>query len=111
MGWVDGSQRLVPEAVVHAVPETFILQFFYHLVYMIWTPMSLDHLSHQIQEHLHDIRRIGRVRKDPTASDDEITEDIKQNSLRPGRVLALLPVRCDNLEGTSIEHLRQLQLG
>ena len=38
----------------------------------------------------------------------QITEEIEQNSLRPGRILALSPVGCDNLEGTSIEDLLQL---
>jgi hypothetical protein len=40
-----------------------------------------------------------------------MTEEIKQNSLRPGRLLALLSVKYDNLKGTSIENLCQLQLG
>ena len=46
--------------------------------------MSVGHLSHQIQEHVHDIRRVGKVRKHPTTSDNEITEEIEENSLRPG---------------------------
>jgi hypothetical protein len=51
----------------------------------------------------------GEVGKDSTASDNEITVEIKQNSLRPGRILAPFPVRY-NLKGTSIEdpcHLGQ----
>lgn len=51
----------------------------------------------------------GKVRKDPTASYNEITEEIKQNSLRPGFLLLFLPIRCDNLKGASIED--PLQLG
>jgi hypothetical protein len=53
---------------------------------------SLDHLSHQIQEHLHDIPRVAEVGKDATALNNEIAEEIKQSSLRPGRSLALLPI-------------------
>ena len=71
-------------------------------------PLSIDHLSHQIQEHLYDVRRVGKVRKDSVASDNEITEEIEQNSLSPGRILAPLPVGCDDLEGTSIEDLLKL---
>ena len=67
--------------------------------------MSLDHLSHQIQEQVHGIRRVGKVRKYPTPSDDEIAEEIEQNSLRPERVLALPPVRCDGPKSTGIRVL------
>src|SRR5258708_40005934 len=70
--------------------------------------MSLDHLPHQIQEHLHNTWRVGFVGKDATALNNEITEEIKQNSLRPGRVLALLPVGLDNIKSTSIKGLLQL---
>jgi len=70
--------------------------------------MSLDHLSHQIQEHLYDVPRVAEVGKDATALNNEITEEIKQNSLRPGRVLALLPIGFDNVKSTSMERLLQL---
>ncbi len=35
-GWADGNQRLIPEAVVHAVPvlKIIVLQLHYHFVYM-----------------------------------------------------------------------------
>jgi hypothetical protein len=49
----------------------------------------------------------GKVRKDLTASDNEITEEVKQNSLRPSQILALLLVRCGNFKETSIEGPRR----
>ena len=104
---VDGNRRLVLEAVVHAVPKIMILQFLYYLVNMtVKCSMSLDKPFFPTKP-----RRIsmiyggsGNVRKESTASDNnEITEEIKQKSLHPGRILALLSVRCDNLKCTSIE--------
>ena len=71
---------------------------------------SLDHLSHQTQEPLHDISWVGEVLgevgKDAAALDYDITEKFKQNSLRPGRILILLPIGFDNVESTSIKHLQ-----
>ena len=48
-----------------------------------------------------------KVRKDPTASDNEIIE-IKLNSLRPGRILALLPVNVITTKAPVLEGPRQL---
>jgi hypothetical protein len=81
--WQIGNQRLVPGAAV----------------------LSMRFLRFSIKGRLHDIRRVGKIRESPTASDpdNEITEEIKQNSLRPDRILAILAVRCYSLKGTSID--------
>ena len=87
------------------MPEIIVLQFLRYFVNMrLRTPVPLDHIFHQIQEHLHDIRRVGKARRDPAAFNNEIAQDINKNSLRPGRILTLLPVRCDNIESASIEN-------
>ena len=76
---------------------------------MVWAYLSESvHLSHQVQEHLNDIPWIMEVGKDATALNYEITKKFKQNSLRPDRILALLPIGFYNVKSTSIEHLLQI---
>jgi hypothetical protein len=71
-------QGFVPEVAVHGVPKIDFPQFLNNIIDMsVKAFMSLDHLPHQLQKHLRDIWRIGRIRKGPTVSDNEITEDIK----------------------------------
>ena len=70
--------------------------------------MSDHHLAHKFQELVHDIRRVGNVRKDTTTLDNEIANEIEKNCLRPKQVLAVLPTGCDNFERADIEYLLRL---
>ena len=72
-------QRSVLETSIHAVPRTNGPQFRYRTINMgLCITMSVDHMSsHQFQEHVLDILRVGKVRKDATAFDDKITNEIE----------------------------------
>jgi hypothetical protein len=41
--------------------------------------MSVDHFSHQFREHVHDILRVGKIKKDTATFDDKITNQVEQN--------------------------------
>ena len=102
-------QRFSPETSIHDVPGSNDPQFFHRIINMrLWAPMCIGHAFHQFQEHVHDTRRVGEVRKDATAFDNKITNEVDQNSLRPRQVRDVLPAGRDDLESASIEDLLQL---
>jgi len=77
--------------------------------FKLWVPMSADHVFHQFKEHVHDIRRVGKVGKDAAAFDNKITNEIDKNPQRPRQIRDVLPARSDDdIESAGIEDLLQL---